>query len=400
MTHIMIVAGEASGDLHAAHLIQDLRKHKPDIHFSGIGGREMQALGVSLIDDLAQHGIMGFIEVLTHFKRILRAFRKIKTALLGTKPDLLILVDYPGFNLRVARYAKQLHIPVLYYISPQLWAWKPKRMKIIQKNVENMAVILPFEKKLYEAAGVSVRFVGHPLVPTVKTTCLESDVRKHLGLKPNSLVIGLMPGSRWVELKHLLPTILKSCMLIRQKTPEVEFVLLLASTFTKEEIAPYLKKVPLDIKIAMEHRYDVMGICHSLIIASGTATLEAAILEKPMVIVYKTSILNYMLATQLIRVKYIGLCNLLAQKMVVPELLQHDFTAKHVSREIFRWIEAPAMWERVQKELGSVRATLEHDRRDSSLSEFVMEILAKLSRSEGLLRAPVLQEHKSVDVAD
>lgn len=373
---IVIMVGEASGDQHAAHLVLDLKKKAPDIYFSGIGGQNMQAAGVELIHDIKKLNIMGFIEVVRHIISIRRIFKDIEHYLLKTKPDLLILVDYPGFNLRLAKKAHAMGIKVLYYISPQLWAWKPGRIAIIQENVNAMAVILPFEKKIYDDAYVPAYFVGHPLIQTVKTTLSPMAFREKWQLSLNKKIIGLLPGSRKGEIHRMLPVMLKAAALLDAHYPEqLIFVLPIASTITLQDLEPYTKKYTLSIHYISADNYNFMQACHSLMITSGTATLEAALLGKPMVITYKTSAINYAIAVKVIRVKYIGLCNLLAQKMIVPEILQQDLTPEHLFQAMKRYLDDPLYYHNTEKNLLAVRDSLSSSAADKSLTDVALDLI-------------------------
>ncbi len=367
-----IVAGEASGDQHAAHLVNEIKALNPHVHFSGIGGDKMAAAGVERICDISRLNIMGFTEVVRHFKVIYKIFKQMEAHLRETKPDALILVDYPGFNLRLAKKAKAMSIKVIYYISPQLWAWKPGRIKTIQENVDLMAVILPFEKKIYDDAGVKAHFVGHPLIQTVKTTLSSQAVREKWHLPLDKKLIGMLPGSRPGEIKRIFPVMLKAAEKLQQKNKEIAFVLPIAPTLTTKDFEPYLTDTTLMFHYVHADHYDVVNACHSLMVTSGTATLETALLEKPMVLVFKTSMLNYILAKMFIRVKYIGLCNLLAEKMIIPEIIQHDLTPEHLFQAMQRFIDDKDYYQHVENELTGVKALLTSSATDITLAELAL----------------------------
>jgi len=369
--HIVVMAGEASGDAHAACLVAALRKEHPDWHFSGIGGAKMQQAGVELVQNLDDLNIMGFVEVLRHLRTIRKTFKNIQQHLLAVKPDLLILVDYPGFNLRLAKWSKLHRIRVLYYISPQLWAWKPNRIKIIQRYVDKMAVIFPFEKKLYEEANVPVAFVGHPLVEQVKTTLSQEAVREKWGIECNRRLIGLLPGSRINEVKRVFPAMLEAAKLLCQKHPDLEFVLPVAATLSQSLFESYAKDDAVKIHYIRHDAYHAMQICHSLMVTSGTATLEAAMLAKPMVIVYKAALLTYAAAVKILRVKYIGLCNLLADKMLVPEIVQQDLTPEHLFEAVNRFLMDAGYYQSIEQQLITIRRKLSSESVDTPLTEVV-----------------------------
>lgn len=375
MKKVVIMAGEASGDQHAAHFVRQLKEKYSDIQFSGIGGKKMQKAGVNLIQDLSKLNVMGFTEVFFHIYTLIKIFRQMERHLRETKPDLLILVDYPGFNLRLVKSAKAMGIKVLYYISPQIWAWKPGRIKTIQENVDVMAVILPFEKKIYDEANVEAYFVGHPLVDTVKTNLSDKEVREKWKLPLDKKIIGLLPGSRQGEIRRVFPVMLGAAELLSELDPELVFVLPIAPTLSAADLLPYMKDIKVKIHFISSDHYDVEKTCHSLMITSGTATLEAACLGKPMVIVYKTSFLNYFIAMRLALVKYIGLSNLLANKMLVPEIIQSDLTPENLFAAMRRFLDDPQYYHSVEEQLSAVREILKKDASDKSLAEVIIQTL-------------------------
>lgn len=379
--NIVIIAGEASGDKHAAHLVQEIKAKHRNIQFSGIGGSKMQNAGVTLIEDLKHLNVMGYTEVIRHFKVIREIFKRTEKYLQETKPDLLLLVDYPGFNLRLAKKAKAMGVKVLYYISPQLWAWKAGRMKTIKTSVDMMAVILPFEKKIYDDANVLAHFVGHPLTQTVRTTLpentLDNTIRAKWGLPLGQKIIGILPGSRRGEIKRMFPIMLKAAELLQKHYGNLTFILPIAPTLSPQDFEPYCKKSSLRLHYISADHYDIIKTCHCLMITSGTATLEAALLIKPMVIVYKTSFINYAIAIKVIRTKYIGLCNILAQKMIVPEIIQNDLTPKNLFQAIQRFIDDPEYYQATEKRLQAVKDSLTASPTDLSLAELVVDCLEK-----------------------
>lgn len=375
--HIVFAVGETSGDMHAAHIIDELKKQKAHhVAYSGLGGNAMRYAGVNLIsNDLAKYSVVGITEVVKHFKVIKQAFRAMQQHLRETKPDLLILIDYPGFNLRLARYAKSIGIPVLYYISPQVWAWKAKRINTIRDTVAMMAVILPFEVPIYEKAHVPVRYVGHPLLKTVKPSMSLKLAQETFGLRENALTIGLMPGSRRNELKRLLPTMLKAAKLIKQQFPRCQFILPIAENLSIDEVMHYLGDNPLDIKLTTESRYDAINCCHSVITASGTATLEIALLGKPMVIIYRVSRLTFLIGRMLVKIRMIGLCNLLAGEMVVPELVQHLLSPESILREIKRYINEPEYYQETVTKLQKIKTDLANVPTEHDIASTALEML-------------------------
>lgn len=329
---IVIIAGEESGDMHAANFVRELLANDQRLQISGIGGKHMQAAGVQLISDLARFGVTGLSEVIRHLRVIRRAFLDIKAHLLANKPDLLILVDYPGFNLRLAKFAKQHGIRVLYYISPQIWAWKAGRIKTIHQCVDRMAVIFPFEKTLYENAGVPVTFVGHPLVETIHNAMSESTTRHELGLPLSKRIVAMLPGSRTHEIERHMPVLCETASRLLKKFDDLHFAVPVAGTIDPALVNAYFAKTAIPYTLMNGKAVETVACSDCVVVASGTASLECALLQKPMCIIYKASHLTYLAASQLIKVNYLGLCNLLQNKMIVPELLQYDCNPQELTR--------------------------------------------------------------------
>jgi lipid-A-disaccharide synthase len=331
---ILISVGEASGDMHATNLVQAVKKIAPNIHFYGMGANLMRSVGVDIIIDANDLSIVGGLEVITKFSKIRKAFRIMQNALEYNKPDLLILVDYPGFNLRLAKMAKTTGIKVLYFISPKVWAWNQGRIEIIKKYVDKMAVIFPFEVDFYKKYQVPVAFVGNPLLEIVKPKLTREAGELAFHLDPNCKTIGLFPGSRKSEIKYLLPIMLETAKLLKNKNPNLQFLLPQASSITLDDLQLYLQASSIKVQVIPNQNYDVMQVCDAIIAASGTVTLEIAIMTIPEVIIYKKSWLEYQIAKRVIKIPYIGLCNILANKKIVQELLQYDATPENIAKEI------------------------------------------------------------------
>lgn len=374
---ILIIAGEASGDLHGAKLVKDLHAINPDIEFYGMGGTQMEKAGVRLLVKTAKLSIIGFLEVFSKIIQILIIFNKLRLSLKKEKPDLVILIDYPEFNLRFAKIAKRQNLKVLYYISPQIWAWRKKRIKIVKKNVDHMAVIFPFEVEFYRKENVAVSFVGHPLVEVVKTTMNTYEAKSFFNLKKeNQTLIGLMPGSRFVEIKFILPIILKAAAALKNANPHVQFILPLAPILKKEDLQPYLQQYDLNIQIVNSHHYDAMQLCDAIIVASGTATLEIALLGIPMVIVYKGSSLSFAIAKKLVKIPYVGLCNIIANKKIIQELLQQDATTENIVKEIKSILEDKEYLSAMKENLRTVKKLLcetEHQQLAPTIKRIMQE---------------------------
>ena len=369
---IVIIAGEESGDIHASVLIKQLKTAHPKSIITGIGGKHMQDAGAELVADLARYGVTGFTEVLKYLKILRKAFLDIKRHLQAQKPDLLILVDYPGFNLRLAKYAKkELGIKILYYISPQIWAWKANRIHLIKQCVDRMAVILPFEKRIYEHAGVPVSFVGHPLVDKMSNT-LDCDFsRKELGLPLQGQLIALLPGSRTNEIERHMPVLRDTALLLLRSNPEFKFVIPIAGTINPTKIKAYFANQNIPVLFIQGHAVQCMSAADFVIVASGTASLECALLNKPMCIIYKSSFLTYHAAMKLIKVKFLGLCNLLVNKMMVPEFLQYDCNAIEISRFLLDFYKDPAQPQKMIGELLALKESLSSKKSDCTLYDLV-----------------------------
>ncbi len=329
-----MVAGEASGDHHGAAVAAALRERLGDVDIFGIGGVRMREAGVRTLVDAAEMAVVGLVEVVAHFPTIYRAFSLLAGILKRQPPDLLILIDYPDFNLRLARVAKKHGVKVLYYISPQVWAWRSGRVHTIARRVDHMAVVFPFEVPFYERAGVPVTFVGHPLLDSVCPSADRSALQREFGLDPARMTVGLFPGSRRSELRSLFPTILATARLLRERHPDLQFVLPLATSLTRADLEPQLTEAGLPVTVIPNRSYDAMLLCDAIVTVSGTVTLEIALMGVPMVIIYKVSPLTYQIGIRLIRVDHVGLCNIVAGERVVPELIQHDAEPEKIASEI------------------------------------------------------------------
>lgn len=318
-----LIAGEESGDLHGSNLIRELKKLDAHAEFSAWGGDRMQAQGANLVKHIRDLAFMGFVEVLMNIKTILHNIKFCKQDLLNKKPDVLILIDYPGFNLRIAEFAHKNGIKVFYYISPQLWAWKASRVKIIKKYVDELFVILPFEKDFYQNYNYPVHFVGHPLLDAI-----ENFKPDHLHEKHTKNLIALLPGSRKQEIETMLPEMLK----LTKKFPEFEFVICGTKNYGEANYRRILEQY--DAKIAIGKTYEVLTIARAALVTSGTATLETALFKVPQIVCYKGGRLSYLIARSLIKVKYISLVNLILDKQAVKELIQNEMNYREMEKEL------------------------------------------------------------------
>ena len=324
MAHtLLIIAGESSGDLHGAHLALELKRRQPGIKLFGLGGQAMREAGVEIIADPTRIAVIGILEVVRHLSEFRKLFQQAVEALNKRRPDGVVLIDYPGFNLRFAEEVKCRGIRLVYYISPQIWAWDPGRISKIKRLVDRMLVVFPFEKELYEKAGVPVTFVGHPLLESVKPTLPRLEALDRLGLEDGLPVIGLLPGSRDLEVSRILPVLLNAAEKMLPDLPaSARFLLIKAPHLPWELYKEHLNRSQLDPKVVERWDYDCIHACDLVMVASGTATLECALMERPMVIVYKTSWPTYLLGRLMIRIPMIGLVNVVAGKWIVPELIQ------------------------------------------------------------------------------
>lgn len=371
----MIVAGEASGDHHAARLVEALHSTHPEVRFFGIGGEQMRAAGVETLVDSRVMAVVGLFEVLAHFGTIYGALQLMRQRLRDERPDLLILVDYPDFNLRLAKTAKQLGIKVLYYISPQIWAWRQKRVYKIKKLVDMMAVVFPFEVPFYQHAEVPVRFVGHPLVDEVGCELSRTEALNNFGIDPDRPVVGLFPGSRRSEIKRLLPLLLESAELIIDQLPQVQFLLPRASTLTDEDLAPYLAMSDLPITVISGRPYQVMRGCDTIISASGTATLEIALMEVPLVVVYRIAPMSYRIMSRLIKVDHIALCNIVAGARVAPELIQDSATPEQITTQTMQLLTQPDKADQMRQQLAGIKAKLGASGASAKVAGLTRELL-------------------------
>lgn len=371
--HILISVGEASGDMHAANLVQAVKAITPNTHFYGMGASLMQSADVDIIVDANELSIVGGLEIITKFAKIRQAFRIMQDALLHNKPDLLILIDYPGFNLRLAKFAKKAGVKVLYYISPKIWAWNQGRVEIVKKYVDMMAVIFPFEVEFYKKFGVPATFVGNPLLEMVKPKLTRDAAKQAFNLDPNYKTIGLFPGSRKSEIKYLLPIMLKAAELLKKQNPNLQFLLPQANSITLDDLQPYLQSNSIEIRIIKDQNYDVMQVCDAIIATSGTATLEIAIMAIPQVIIYKKSWLEYQIARHLIKIPYIGLCNILADKKIVQEFLQYDATPENIATEIAKILTNASYRKEMIANLNQTKKLLESDKQEN-IAELVMQL--------------------------
>lgn len=371
----MIIAGEASGDQHAALLVKAALQKNSEIEFFGIGGEKMRAAGVETLVDAADMAVVGLIEVLAHRKVIFGALDKMRSLLIEKSPDLLILVDYPEFNLRLAKAAKQAGIKVLFYISPQVWAWRQKRVHTIRERVDMMAVVFPFEVAFYEQHQVPVRYVGHPLVNEVTASKPRTELLNEFSLHAERPVVGIFPGSRKSEIKRLLPILMDAARLILKQQPEVQFVMPLASTIDEDFLGISDDPLRPYINIISRRSYDVIESCDAIMTVSGTVTLEIALMKKPMVIINKVAWLTYQIVSRMLKIDHIGLCNIVADKRLVPELIQQDAKPVLIADEILRFLNDASYQQQTIASLDIVRERLGNVNATEQVAQLTLEML-------------------------
>jgi lipid-A-disaccharide synthase len=353
---IMIIAGEASGDLHGAHLVHALVKYFPRLEFYGVGGDHLKNEGVTLLSNSDELGVVGVSEVIKKLGVVVNVFRRLSRFLKAQRPDLLILIDYPEFNLLLARVAHKTGIPIVYYISPQVWAWRSNRVKLIRRLITKMIVIFPFEQEFYKKHGVDVEWVGHPLVETVKSSLTKEEFCQQHSLDSSRPIIGILPGSRESEVQRLLPVMIEAAQRIWQQQPNVQFVLPLASSLQTSNL--FNNTLPPYVQLVRQQTYEAVNAADLIITASGTATVEAALLETPMIITYIVAPLTYWLGRLFIKVPFIGMVNLIAGKQVVPELIQTIVTPKRITQEVLTLLHDPEKLMTIKQELHMVRERL------------------------------------------
>ncbi|NOX24916.1 MAG: lipid-A-disaccharide synthase [Deltaproteobacteria bacterium] len=376
---VMIVAGEASGDMYGAGLVQAMQRKLHGLTFCGVGGKYMRQAGVKIIYPAEDLAVVGLFEVFSQLGHIRQALKILTGRLRRKRPALLILIDFPDFNLILAKRAGKLGIPVFYYISPQVWAWRSGRVKTIAQRVNKLAVILPFEQAFYEDRGVvdKVEFVGHPLVDAVHPTLTAAEFRQRHAIG-HGTVIGLVPGSRKKEISAILPDFIAAARLLRRENKGITFLLPLAPSLDIADLnlAP-ADAANLNIRIIRHERYNVMAACDLVMAASGTVTLELAILQIPMVVAYRISPLTYFVGRRLIKAKYAALVNLIAGREVVKELLQGELTADNMQRELRRIWPGTEEYQKTRQALAKVSASLGPPGASANAAALALSLMGK-----------------------
>lgn len=376
---LFIIAGENSGDLHGSNLVRELLKLDPSLRISGIGGSQMRQAGVNLLANIVDRlAIIGFTGVIKNAERLFRLYRKVIHFLDDVRPAAVILIDYPGFNFKVMRAAKKRSIPVVYYIMPQVWAWHRSRIYTLKELTERLLVVFPFEKKLCESVNIKqVRYVGHPLLDVMNLTMTKEEVFAKFNFDPKKKLIGLLPGSRKPEIDRLLPAMLGAAERIQKALPDVQFALPRASTIKPELIQYYLSTANVEVSMVDAFRYNVRSAMDFALVKSGTSTLETAILGCPMVVVYKVSFIAWIIGKSVVKLPYIGLVNIIAGEMLVPELLQNEATPMNIAEKTIEMLQDEKRLEGVRYALKKVTEKLGGPGASRCAAENVLEVINK-----------------------
>lgn len=377
----MVVTGEASGDLHGANLIRAAQKLDPDLSFFGVGGEQMTAAGCDIIISGKTISVMGIVEVVGHFPIIWRTFQRIKLILREERPDLLILIDFPDFNLRLAAVAKKLGIPVLYYVSPQVWAWRRGRVKSIAKVVDRLAAILPFEPPLYAGLDIDVEYVGNPLTDQVVVSEEREPFLRRLGIDPVLPVVGLFPGSRGTELRFNLPTLLATARVVLKAHPHTRFLVPAAATLGAESIKTAISAAggdDLPLTVVAESVYNIANAANAVLAVSGTVTLQVALVGTPLLIIYRVAPLTYAIGKRLIKVPFFGLPNIIAGQEVAMERVQDGADPEILGAELNQILSDPAHAAALRQGLALVREKIG----PGGCSERVAAMAIEMSRGQ------------------
>ena len=361
---IAMVAGEASGDLLGSLLMEALKQAVPGVRFIGIGGPKMQAAGMQVLFPMEKLAVRGYVEVLRHYREITGIRRKLRKQLIANHPDLFIGVDAPDFNLDLELALKQHGIPTVHYVSPSIWAWRGERMHKIKRAVSHMLALFPFEAPLYEKAGVPVTYVGHPLADMLPDMPKRAAMREQMRLPMNAKVFALLPGSRQSEVRQMTKTLIETAKLILRKLPDAQFLVPLVSRETRiifENMLWKLEAQDMPITLLFGHAHDAMIAADGVLVASGTATLEAALLKRPMVITYKMPGLTWWLTKRKKYQPYVGLPNILTGKFVVPELLQEDATPENLAQALVNFVNDKDAVAQLEDTFAEMHLTLRQD---------------------------------------
>lgn len=374
---VFFIAGEHSGDLQGSLVLAHLKRWRPDLVAEGIGGPLMKKAGLHCLHSIDELAVIGFIEVLKNLRHFLSVFEEVKQHLTAHRPDLLVLIDYPGFNTRVATVAKELGIHVVYYITPQVWAWNPSRVHKITRIIDEAVVVFSFEEKIWRRAGARVSWFGHPLVGITEARLPPDQFRAELELGDGP-VIGLLPGSRAQEIRYILPGLLDAAELILRARPTTRFLLPLAGTIQESLVLPHLKGRNLPLTLLRGQTYEAVAASDLALVASGTATLETALLGTPMIIVYQTNLLTSIMSKFLIQKPHIGLPNVVAGRQIVPEFIRWRFRPRLIADEALSILASPRRQDTIRRQLAQVRALLGPPGASERVARHLLERLGEL----------------------
>ena len=373
---ILISVTEVSGDIHAANLVEAIKRINPGTEFVGIGGERMQKAGVDVRSITVHMGTIGVLEGVKYYPFFLKIRSMMKKILMEERPHLLVLIDSRDFNLSIARLAKKFDIPAVYYVAPPVWAWPDHKGKRVARTLDRIIAIFPFEAEIYRECGAKVAFVGHPLLDIVKPSMSKEEVYHKFSLNSGGFIIGLLPGSREQEINNLLPLMLSTAAEVSKRLKNVQFLLPLASSVFADRITRIVNKSEVSVKIVTDGVYEVMNISHLLITSSGTATLEASCLGTPMIIVYKTSLSTWLMGKILLKLPYIGFPNILANKMIVPELLQFQARPDRLSNLVLELLNHPQKLETMRMGLRKVVKKLGEPGAIDRAAKVIMEVVS------------------------
>lgn len=377
---IFFLAGEHSGDLQGSIVIKHLKMIAPELEITGIGGKLMQQAGMNCIHSSDEMAVIGIVEAIKNFKHLKHIKSDVEKWLNKNRPDMVVLIDYPDFNRMIAEYAKSIGLHVLYYIMPQVWAWRSGRVNKFVNAINECVVFFPFEVDIWQKGGTTCNWFGHPLIGTAVPSASKEEIREKYEIQNEQKVIGILPGSRTQEIDYILPEVLGAADLIADKYKKVQFLLPLASTIDESHVQSYLKLHPeIDVKIVRDKAYDVMSVADVCIVTSGTATLETAIIGTPMVVVYRTNIITSILTKYFIESKHIALPNVIADKRIVPELIRDEFRADFIAREVSAILDDPDKQKRIRQGLNEVKNTLGEPGAGNRVAEHIANRLKELN---------------------
>lgn len=354
---ILIICGEASGDLNAALLVKKIRSIDPEIKITGVGGTLLRQAGAEIFYDIKDLAVMGLFDVLKKLPRFIRLRKLILQKIKKQKPDAIILVDFSGFNLRLAKKINKA-IPTLYFVSPQVWASRPGRISSIKKYIHKMIVLFKFEEEFYRSHGINADFVGHPLLDIVMPTTEKNEFLKKIGLSESKTTIALLPGSRKQEIERILPVMLKAAVSIAKKIKDIQFLIAKSLQVDWKIYRSLINALGVEIKIIEDQTYDCLAAADFCLVCSGTATIETAILQKPFLIIYKMSPLNYLLYRPQIKIPYIGMVNIVAKRKVVLEFIQSQATPHKIANAVIKTLQSPSLFLGMKKDLAEVKTLL------------------------------------------